>query len=208
MKTKGLTLLELLIAVSIFSLVALSLYAAFQSGIRTYERMDSSFDVYQALRVVMNRLELDLKNSFSYLRGDSKFIGSEKALAFFSAIDTLQQDNETYPNIGYIKYEFTDNMLRRTCYLGLDALTEGSEPSGEKVFSLLKDISFTYAVASKDLGSVYQWQEEWPKSEDLEKGKKFPLAVKVSVSLAEKDKRQKEIGTVEISRIIPLALGE
>jgi type II secretion system protein J len=206
-KTRGFTLLELLIAISIFSLVALSLYAAFQSGMRAYERMEAAFDVYQALRMFMGRLAIDLGNSFGYLKENSRFKGTKQAIEFFNALDTIQE-NKRYLNIAWVKYELKDEAFKRTCYLGLDALGKDLEVPAQNLFPLVKDVSFEYAGPLKNSDKPYAWQEVWPKEGDLEQEKKLPLAVKVNVSLVKKDRQGKERAVTEVARIIPLALSE
>lgn len=202
----GFTLVELLIAISIFSIIILSLYSAFQSGVLSYNKIDSAFNIYQTVRVVFNRMELDLKNSFPYSKTDSKFTGSMQTLGFVSAVDSFKKYELSSQILG-VRYELNNGILKRTCYQGLGAVEENLESEGEELSSDVKEISFEYACATDKPENPYSWQESWPKGENSEQKKFLPLAVKIKLSLIEKDKRQKEINIIEFSKIVSLPLG-
>jgi len=204
-RTHGFTLIELLIATSIFSIIILSLYSAFQSGISSYNRVDSAFNLYQTARIVFNRIELDLKDSFIYLEDDSKFKGTSQTLEFFSVIDSFEK-GQAFSNICRVKYELNNDILKRIFYQGLDALEENSKFEGEELSSDVKEISFQYAYATNSLDKSYDWQESWPKENDLTQRKTLPLAVKIKLSLTEKDRHQKELGIVVFNKTVPLSL--
>ena len=59
----GFTLLELLVAVTIFSIVAVALYSSFYAGIRILRRTQEAIKLHQNLRLVTEELSLDLRNS-------------------------------------------------------------------------------------------------------------------------------------------------
>jgi len=200
------TLVELLIATAIFSVVALSLYSAFQTGILSYKRVDSAFNVFQTARILLNRLELDLKNAFVYAETDSKFSGSGSTLNFFSLIDSYEKDN-ICTNVCRVKYDLDGNVLKRTCFYGLQALNDNPEPKGEELSTDVKEISFYYAFATGNPDNPDEWQDSWPKAGDANQKKSLPLAVKIILSVIQRDKNKKETGVIEFSRIIPLPLG-
>ena len=63
-KTKfGFTLLELLLAVTIFSIIAVALYSSFHAGLRILRRAQDVMEFHQDLRLAMGELSLDLRNS-------------------------------------------------------------------------------------------------------------------------------------------------
>lgn len=200
----GFTLIELLIAASIFSIIILSLYSAFQTGILTYNKMDSAFGVYQTSRVALNRIELDLKNSFAHSKDDSKFRGSGQTLDFFSVIDAFEKGT-SYASVYRIKYELSGTALKRTCFQGIDALKESAAVfEGDELTSEAKEISFQYAFATSNPDKPYDWQDSWPKADNPDQQKTIPLAVKIKLSLIEKNRQQKELGIVEFTKIVSL----
>lgn len=202
----GLTLLELLVATTIFSIVSLSLYSAFQTGILTYQRIDSAFSIYQDARIALNRIELDLKNSFIYAQSNSGFKGNAQGLEFFSVVDVFDQ-TQGHARLCRVKYKFSEGILRRISYQGLEALKENSELESEDLSLKVKEASFQYAYSTGRPDEPYDWQEAWPREADAVQLKTLPLAVKIKLSLREK-KGQKETGIVEFNRTIFLPLGE
>lgn len=203
------SLLELLIVSSIFSVMMLSIYSAFQAGILSYNKMDSAFNIYQTARVILNRMEQELKNSFIYCLEDSGFEGQGQALRFFSLSDAFAQ-GRAVANICRIKYEqdLTNNVLKRNVSRGLAVLeSDDKGASAEELSSAIQKISFEYASSSNRLDEPFTWQPAWPKPGDAEQKKELPLAVRIKLSLAEKNKKQQEISAIEFTKIVALALG-
>lgn len=201
-KKHGLSLMELLIATSIFAIIILSIYSAFQTGILSYRKIDSAFEVYQTARIILSRMELDLKNSFAYLEGDSKFSGDRQILSFFTIIDSFENE-KLYSNICRLKYEVKDGILKRTCYRGLDALKENPDVEPEELTSEIKEVRFEYALTSTDPDKLCDWQEIWPP--DNNKKNTLPLAVKIKLVLIEKAKPEEK--AVEFNKTVSLPLG-
>lgn len=201
----GFTLVELLIAASIFSLILISLYSAFQAGILSYKRIDSAFEVYQAARIIFNRIESDLKNSFLYSADESRFKGEAQAIEFFSAIDTFEKGS-IYPGACRIKYAFKDASLKRFFYQGADAFKEGLDSQGEDLSSDIKEVSFQYACLADTPEKPYAWLESWPQTTDVSQRKIIPLAVKIKLSLIEKSRGPQQAGIIEFTKIVALPL--
>lgn len=203
-KIHGLTLIELLIATAIFSIIILSIYSAFQIGILSYHKIDSAFEVYQMARLVLNRIALDLRNTFIYAQDNSRFEGDETNMVFFSGLDSFSE-GKMFLDLCRIKYSLAEEKLKRSSYKGLNALN-AKDPDGESFYEV-KNISFQYAYATDKPDKPYDWQTAWPKDESQKNA--LPQAVKIKLSLLEKDKRQEEQARViEFNKIIALPLGE
>ncbi|MFA4888415.1 MAG: prepilin-type N-terminal cleavage/methylation domain-containing protein [Candidatus Omnitrophota bacterium] len=204
-RKKAFTLVELLISTAILSLVVLSLYSAFQVGLASYKRMDSASTVYQAARVILNRMELDLKNAFAYSGKDSGFKAQDKVLQFLILQDLFTADGLS-SNICLIKYNLNGQVLTRICAIGLDALKTDIALEPDELSADIKELEFEYAYETDTPDNPYVWQKGiWPKEGDQSQVKSLPLAVKVKLLLIERDALQGETGSVEFSRIIPLA---
>lgn len=204
----GFTLIELLIASVIFFAILLSVYSAFYAGLMSYNKMDSSFNTYQEARVIFNRMERDLKNSFAYSNADSGFRGESQALEFFTAIDSY---NNAQPeiNLYHMKYMLTPDSLERSFHKGIEALNPASEGSRDALTSNIKELVFQYAYPADNSGNSYNWQASWPKENDDNQKKALPLAVKVKLALIQKDSsegRDKGEVSVDFYKVIPLPL--
>ncbi len=202
-KNRGFTLIELLIAALIFSIVILSIYSAFQTGILSYRKVDSAFEVYQAARIIFNRMESDLKNSFAYKTDNSGFQGANTSVDFFSVVDYYKED-KLNTDIYRIKYGWAEaeKILKRACYRGPDALKENMEQEAEELAPDIEKISFQYADKPDD------WQDSWPikkGEDDLTQQKTLPLAVKIILSLTEKSGKEK---ATEFTKVVSLPLSK
>lgn len=204
---RAFTLIELLIAAAIFSIIVLSLYSAFHSGFLSYRRIDSSVTLYQSARILLDRMQKDLENSFSYSSDDSKFIGQASSLEFFSIIDSFE-DAKSLSSICKLAYFSEDRTLKRSCSRGLDILDENKELEPEGLAYDVKEISFQYAYPTNNPEDPFQWQDTWPSRENPEQKTDLPTAVRIKLSLIEKQGLEKEVGTVEFERIVPLKLSK
>lgn len=207
---KGFTLVELLIAISISSVIFLSLYSAFHTGVLGFNKIDSAFEAYQTARIIFSRIESDLKASFSYpdksSPNNSRFKGAKDSLEFFSIVNTFKEA-EIFPYFSKIKYEFINGELKRSLYGGAQARKAEPEAVIEKLSSNVKAISFQYASETLGVEESYEWLDSWPQAANSVQLKSLPLAVKINLSLAEKDRKDNEIGTVEFNKTVPLPLG-
>lgn len=198
----GFTLVELLISVSIFSVIALSLYSALQAGISTYNRMDSALGAYQSARILLNRMGRDISNAFIYSADDSNFKGSSGDMDFFSVAGEFR-DGENISGVCRIIYSFENGALRRASSYGIEAIKEAPAAGDEELSSDIKGVVFEYAAGTDDPEAPYLWQNSWPKQETPEQEKSLPLAVKIKLLLAESDSSE-GAQIQEFNRIVAL----
>ncbi len=183
-RIRGFTLIELLVAASIFSVAALSVYSAFRTGILSYNKIDSAFNIYQTARLFFNRIELDLNNSFNYCADESKFKGSSQNLDFFSVTDSFLEGSSS-PNISCIKYNLENTELKRAAYQGIGAFKENLDAGSEDLYPDIKKISFQYAYLTGNEDKPYVWQDSWPSEDDENQKKSLPAAVKIELSVGD-----------------------
>ncbi|MDP2941635.1 MAG: prepilin-type N-terminal cleavage/methylation domain-containing protein [Candidatus Omnitrophota bacterium] len=197
----GFTLVELLIASGIISVVLLSLYSAFSTGIMSYHKFDSSAATCLNARLILNRMETDLRNSFIYKNDKSGFNGKEGALEFYSVIDGYR-NNELSPAVKLVKYEFKDGSLSRA----LGGINEELSAEITKI-----GYEFAYKLATPNPGDpeLYKWKNSWPdESPGSVEKTQLPVAVRITLSLPEKGAKGAVAGATEFTKIVPLPLGD
>lgn len=86
---RGFTLLEVLIAVTLLSLITSMVYANFSVGIRSYKKGMARGDLFQSARGGMRLMEADIARMLPGKGGNSEF--SNTSMAF----NALQGDGET-----------------------------------------------------------------------------------------------------------------
>jgi len=208
MKNKNaFTLIELLIATAIFSVVALGIYSAFYTASLTYRRIDRDFGFYQSSRITLNRIEQDLRNSFGYLDNDSKFKGGAGELDFFAIRDSFEK-NKKFTDVCRIKYSLANNILKRYLYKGLDALKGDTQVTAQDLAENVEEVSFKYAYQTGDNNSPYDWQDSWPFSQTSPQLGTLPIAVKIKLVMFQKEKKNSEKKLVEFIKVVTVPLSQ
>ncbi|MDD5465944.1 MAG: prepilin-type N-terminal cleavage/methylation domain-containing protein [Candidatus Omnitrophica bacterium] len=198
-KKNGFTFIELMIVSVIFSLLILSIYSAFRTGLSSHEKIDAAANLYQKARLSLSLIEAEIKNVFVYAKLDSKFIGSSGSMEFFSILDAYDKEGKISSNIGHIRYEILDNSLTRKESEGILALKAGLKEEGESFLSGVEELSLQFAAPSIVSARLYEWQDLWPKDGDVDQKKQLPVAVKIKLVL-----KQKDNSLVEFNKTIPL----
>lgn len=172
----GFTLVELLIAASIFGVVLVSLYSGLHTGLFGFRDIERNIEVYQAARGVLSRLDQDLKNAFYYGENESRFEGGPGQVSFFTLVDAYRAGkvNQDY---AWVSYQFQDNKLMRLCRRNKDSLNKESTTKEEEFASNVK-IEFSYAGIDND--QSLKWTDKWTASEQTA----LPVAVKAKLTFS------------------------
>lgn len=172
---KGLTLLEVLIVVTVLSVLSLSLYTVFKSGVEAWSKSETRLEIYQNARAILDQMSRELAGAF--VGGDVEFRGEADELEFV----TNYSDS-----IYKIKYELgDDNTLKRKYienpvdYTSADYANKENGPDGtdQGIIDfgfMINDIQFEYWD-----GDI--WDDDWSSPNVL------PGAVKVVIELVDSD---------------------
>ncbi|MFH1768776.1 MAG: prepilin-type N-terminal cleavage/methylation domain-containing protein [Candidatus Omnitrophota bacterium] len=167
----GLTLIEVLIALSIFSLLSVSLYLLLRGGIIARRRIEVDQTSIQGMHLVLERIAQEIRGCFAFKKEDSGFKGENKSLEFYS---TIFDYSLSAPAVRRLIYRFHEGTLVK------DIIAPFSE-TAEKTFTVLDGLDGLSFYYFNNQESV--WQEVWEDSAVL------PLAVKIEASY--KDNREK-----------------
>ncbi|MBI4706488.1 MAG: prepilin-type N-terminal cleavage/methylation domain-containing protein [Candidatus Omnitrophica bacterium] len=202
----GFTLIEVLISTTIFAVVLVVIYSAFQTGVLSYNKIDSASGVYNPVRVIFNRIESDIKNTFVYNKDDSQFHGTEHGIYFFSIRDSFDKDSNINTNLALIKYELNADKLKRSCLVGIDVLDDNSTHQAQDLLDNLEEFLIEYASRTNDPDNPYQWQKSWPREGDDNQKKNLPLAVRVTMVLkGTEEKPGEQERRISFTKVIELA---
>jgi type II secretion system protein J len=175
-KSRSFTLIELLIASSIFAVVMVALYAAFSSGVFGYRNIDERVSAYQQARQAMGRINRDIRNSYVYSSGDVKFGGTADKVSFMTLVDDYSL-LEIVRNMAFVSYYLEGNTLMRLCRRGQESLKDTSQAKADEMSFDIDKLTFTYIY--EDNGALKE-ADAWDSS------KKLPVAVMVKLSLKKK----------------------
>ncbi|MCM8790028.1 MAG: prepilin-type N-terminal cleavage/methylation domain-containing protein [Candidatus Omnitrophica bacterium] len=169
-KQRALTLIELLIASSIFVLVMTTVYSAFHAGLFGFKDIDENLDIHQTARIVLERLNLEMRNMFVYSDDETRFKGDKTSISFL----TLN------PGYTFVSYSQKDDKIMRLAQSGKEALKEQTEIEPEELAASIKALSFTYG-SIKEGTKELEWVDSWEDRKDL------PAAVKVNITIASQE---------------------
>lgn len=201
-RNRGFTFIELIIAVTIFAIVAVSIYSTFSAGIRVWLKTSPMIEENQAMRVFFATAALDLRNIIPYYEksqtqntssfAPSSSFGSEEKLNFEGSADRMSfitviavSDpvfgfREEPVRITYL-YDKTAKTVRRL----MATKTEGLKEERAKKYDMLNGIEdkdfkleYCYKSALSQIDYEYEWQEAW---EGKKNETEIPRAVRITV---------------------------
>lgn len=198
----GFTFIELIIAITIFSIIAVSIYSVFRAGVRLWSRTNPIIQANQSTRYFFNTISTDLKNSVSYNaisqgpktfgsseEGSANFEGEEQKISFMTLVDVSAGSALPHTELARVIYSFDKS--KKTVKRAVATKAEGLSEPLAKVADILNDIDdkdfgfeYCYKVAFSPTEYDYEWKDTWS-DEDRDKGK-IPRGVKVKAGVYDK----------------------
>ncbi len=185
-RAAGFTLLELLVALSIFALISAMAYGGLDRVLRqqqeTEQRAERLADLQKAYRIMQRDLEQIVSRKVRYEFGDS--IGPLVGGSGFTGVEFSRAG---HPNpAGFLRSDIQrvayvpdqDTVLRRTWRV-LDR-AQDSEPDEQKLIEDMRLFSMRFLDKNKE------WRESWPALQTREEGETgLPLAIEIELELDE-----------------------
>jgi hypothetical protein len=190
--------MELLIAASIFAVIAVTLYSVFSGGIRVYRRQEKVFKYSHNVNLALDKMAGELRNAINYSQpaqaagsagetGKLKFAGDDKKMSFITV-----RGNDII-NVDYFFVSTTDR--RRVLKKKVSYQKEGFEETGRPEMVMIEGLEgllFEYAYKEADKDSPPEWQREWGK-ETAEQKPKIPSGVRITLEFKESGQEKAEI---------------
>ena len=177
--SKGFTLLEIIIALFIFSIISLILANALHNMIRIQSDTKEKATQLAALQTALLFFSQDIeqaiprpiKNSDEKLEG---FIGTKNSLTFTHAGLSNPQGQLNQSQLERVRYEFQKNQFIRTTWPVLD-VTSKTKTDSRTLLTFVTQLQFEY------LDNTNHWHSKWP---DNQQPLLLPKAVNISLSLS------------------------
>ncbi len=200
---RAFTFVELLIAVSIFAVVALALYSTFFAGISVWKRSGEGGNITQAMRFILDDMARDLRNAV-YLTGEEEsvfvFSGDSEGLVFFSIEPSSLGETISQRELVKLSYSYDKDekqLLRRRA--DKEAGFDLEEAKKEILLGDIDEFKIEYCYDTGDDDDPYEWKDEWEQKEN-----RLPRGVRLTFRLAGADRDEKP---VSFSRIMYVPLG-
>jgi general secretion pathway protein J len=195
-RTRGFSLIELVVALAVFAALAAVAYGGLASVARTRGELQTKQDRLAAIVRAVTILERDLRQAVSRpVRGNAR---GESIAALIGGADRIELTRlgfanpraEPRSNLERVVYAIDANALRRGRYAVLDRAPD----SAPAVSALLGDVD---ALRLRYLGTDGVWRSAWPPSgaENADTIAQLPRAIEVRISTRD---------TGELRRIVEL----
>ncbi len=177
---KGFTLLEVLIAVAILSIVLTALYGTFFMSSRAMEDMDESMTKLQESRKAIDILRRELESAYYNDNDEKTFVkildkdlyGKQATQLEFTAFTTIR------PGLSKISYYMEEKDKKRTLFKKIGSSFGKEESEGTDIIEDLDE----FTIEAK-------YQDKWVKTWDTGITKKMPDEIKISLSVMIKGRK-------------------
>ena len=168
----GFTLIELIFALLILSVIALIIGVVFRLGIDAWERGEAETVETQRLRALSGIIYQNLKSAYPYemeIDGEKVVIfeGEKNSIMFVTAIA-----DSTTGGLKWVRYSYNDRLFTfNEGILPDKEFFDKISQNEEIIASDIGEVKFEYLSSSED-----QWKESWSLGEQL------PTAVRVKIT--------------------------
>jgi len=187
-RTKGFTLLELLITASLITLMGLAIYSTFARGVMVWERGGKTDIIEQEAKFSLEKMAKELRNSFKFSR--IEFRGTKDEISFPTYVNTADIAQTPKWEIGRINYFYDSSkksfFCREASYIDL---FQDDLPKAREIVSQVNDLEISYYFFDA-IGKTYKWKDSWSDKKD------FPLGVRISLTVGSGEDEKEFIKTV------------
>ena len=183
--SKGLTLIELLLVVSLLGVVSVVIYTTLSKGIMIWGRVQNEVCL-ENVNIFLERYSEDIRNSYAY--SSIRFVGQKTLFECPTIVYTKEFEVKTISQVSYT-YDAGNKTLTRA-FKDISMLYRGKD--GKISFELenIEAASFEYYKYDTETNN-YVWMKRW--SEE-----KMPLAVRLKFIINDGTKKIRYAKTVSI----------
>lgn len=209
----GITLVEVLVAVTILAMVGTLVYGGFAQTFKNKERVERDVDRYHILRLALERMSRELSMAFVSIHRNpnsmlqvmnTAFVGDDRGVDFtsFSHQRLLRDSNESDQNeLGYFVAPHPDgngtNVLARRQQRRID-----DDPlRGGDVMILVEDVVDLHLEYLDPLSG--EWLRSWDTTQASMQPNRLPAQVKIRLTIPD-PRREEEQLTLGTRAAIPL----
>lgn len=207
---RSFTLVELLIAVTVVSLVAVALYSVFSNGLKAWRIGNRDRSYARNLRLVSEKMDRDLRNAFQF--SHIPFEGTEDSIMFAALVlvesdadeDISESEEEAAEHcaVGRIAYFYDSqkDALCREVKPFSEVFADEEVGEGEVLIEYVGDLELSYCYLDNATEN-YKWKDDW----ETEEQDSIPQAVKIEMSFKKGSERKEDfVKTV----FLPVGTGE
>lgn len=185
--SSGFTLLELLIAITLFSIISAITYSGLKSVLDTEQQTDTHLQRLAKLQICLTLIERDIEQAVPRFVRDEYGDTKEPMLGGETADPLLEFTRGGYPNpmllprsnLQRVGYQLEDGVLFRISWQTLDRAPE-STPLRTRLLGDISSIKFVYF--DQQMKPSNQWPPSLPSGTNEQPGK-LPKAIEMTLEL-------------------------
>ncbi|MBI4388012.1 MAG: prepilin-type N-terminal cleavage/methylation domain-containing protein [Candidatus Omnitrophica bacterium] len=154
---RGFTLVEAVIAIALFVVIAITAYSAFRSGLLAYGRVEADLGKGYEIKMLTDLMNQELRNAMYY--ADFLFQGESDSISFPCRLRRYDGKKMT-EDLYLVTYRFRSRKLERSEKKWRKKSLREEEGSSE---SLLELENFRFQFAYKKKNDGVEWRSEWGK---------------------------------------------
>lgn len=181
----GMTLIELLITLTVLSVISLAIYASLNSGLKIWKRINQQM-AHEDLDIFFDRFGHDLRNCARFM--GLTFTGTQERVEFPTILPSPRLGGDVIGRVSY-SYDPQSKTLTRI-QQDFSQIYSGEESSKIQPIPDLGSVKFRYYVYDKQT-EEYSWREDFLEED-------FPLAVRIELESGDGPQAQSFTRTVSI----------
>jgi general secretion pathway protein J len=209
---KGFTLLELILSISILSVVLVTIYGTLSMGSRAWEKGERDIEKIQRERVVMNLLSREIKSIFPYKVTPSErdthkefyaFEGKKDSISFVSTAPLKGEKG----GLSWLTFWVEDDeglvvverdALRADIFEEKESIDKDEMEVLDQQVTAIRFEYYQLKSGKTEGEGEGEWEEKW----DAEKERALPSAVRVELTFEEEGRGEDSEGEVYTKELI------
>jgi hypothetical protein len=180
----GFTLVELLLIITLLSVVSLAMYAVLNNGVKIWQRINRQLP-QEDVAIFLDKFSRDLRNSFKF--SGVAFSGREENLMFATIVNSPRLQRATVGRAAYFYDAQAMTLIRQQ-----DDYSQISGGEAGLIQSLgnVKSAKFGYYIFDQE-NKQYFWRQEWT-------GDNLPITVSIEMEIQDGSQIRKIMQRVDI----------
>lgn len=185
----GFTLIEMLVALAMFSLIGLAVVTTLGNGIKIWQRLNIATR-QEDINIFFDRFTREFQNTFKF--NTIEFQGEKHRIGFATFVTTPGSSLPQETGIGEVAYSFdkTKRQLSKEVR-NYSQMYEDKSGRSQILFKDVESMKFDYYFYD-DKEKEYIWSEEWELREAL------PLAVRIELEFENGRQSERIARTIDI----------